>query len=107
MSIESLFTIFALTLSAIGTFLAVSKFYQEKIKEIVSERTKAQEKEFAAEKEFRHLKRNYEQLQSSIDLLTKELEVRVEKLEVKIDRIKTILVVEKEPIAKILEDDDR
>lgn len=74
--------------SIIGTWIGVSKFYQDSLKEkkaqiqqIVQERSEANTKEYAAQRDFAHLKRNLEQLQHGQLQIMSELESRIQQVE--------------------------
>lgn len=78
-------------ISVIGTFVAVSQFYRNRIKEMINRNASAATKAYAAERDFNHLQRNYQQLQTSLDQLMREIDLRVEKLEIRFVRTETLM----------------
>jgi len=79
--------------SIAATFAAVSRFYRQRLKEVIDRNVVNANKQYAAERDFNHLQRNYEQLQKSLDILNRDLDVRVEKLEIRFARIEVLIRV--------------
>lgn len=74
----------SLALGAIGTYLALRAFYEKKHNETVERLKTATTKEYAAQRDFEHLRRNQENIGISIKLLDDELkETREDFLEIK------------------------
>lgn len=57
----------------IGTWLALNAYYQKKHQETLDRYATGKQKEYAAERDFQHLKRNQEQMQEALKLLDEEV----------------------------------
>jgi len=91
--LETLATVVGLCLSVGGTFVAVSRFYANKLREIVDRQKEAALKEYAAERDFKHLQRNYEQLQIALDQVRRDIDLRLDKLEIRFTRVETLIEI--------------
>ncbi len=65
---------FSLSLGAIGTWLALKTFYERRHKETLERFAEGRQKEYAAERDFEHLRRNQEQLKVNLSALDDELQ---------------------------------
>jgi len=65
---------FSLCLGAVGTWLALRSFYEKRHQETLQRFADGKQKEYAAQRDFEHLKRNQEQMQQSLRLLDEEID---------------------------------
>ena len=91
--LETAATLVGLALSIGGTFVAVSRFYAGKLKQIIDTQKEAARKEYAAERDFAHLQRNYQQLQVAVDQLSREFDLKLDRLELRFARVETLIRV--------------
>lgn len=91
--LETIATVVGLALSIGGTFLGVSRFYANKLKEVIERQKEAARKEYAAERDFAHLQRNYQQLQVAVDQLSREFDLKLDRLELRFARVETLIKV--------------
>lgn len=80
---------FSLSLGAIGTWLALKTFYEKKHQETLNRFAEGKQKEYAASRDFEHLRRNQEQLKENLAALDDELQDAKENVK----EIKGMLVV--------------
>ena len=73
--IDILISLGSLLLACVTSFAGLLLWY-----------TNSEKKKYAAERDFNHIRRNQEQLQTSLDTLLKEIEFSLENLSKEIDR---------------------
>ncbi len=61
------------SIGIVGTWLALRSFYERKHKEVLDRYADSQKKEYAAQRDFEHLRRNQEQMKESFRELDDEL----------------------------------
>ncbi len=66
--------LFSLTLGAIGTWLALRAFYERRHQETLNRHATSQQKEYAAQRDFEHLKRNQDQMKEALKVFDDELQ---------------------------------
>lgn len=89
--LETIATITGLALSIGGTFLGVSRFYSNKLKQLIESQKEAARKEYAAERDFAQLQRNYQQLQVAVDQLSREFDLKLGRLELRFARVEMLI----------------
>jgi ABC-type nickel/cobalt efflux system permease component RcnA len=60
-------------LGGVGTWLAVRSFYEKRHQETLDRYATCKQKEYAAERDFEHLRRNQEQMKEALRVLDDEL----------------------------------
>ncbi|UBF28320.1 hypothetical protein K9N68_10815 [Kovacikia minuta CCNUW1] len=82
---------FSLSLGAIGTWLALRTFYEKRHQETLDRYASSQQKAYAAERDFEHLRRNQEQMKEALKMFDEELsETREDVREIKGMMVATI-----------------
>lgn len=89
--LETIATFVGLVLSVGGTFIAVSRYYAKQLQAFIDSQREAARKEYAAERDFAHLQRNYQQLQTAVDQLSREFELKIDRLELRFARVETLI----------------
>lgn len=89
--LETLATFVGLAISVGTTFVAVSRFYARRLKDLIESQKEAARKEYAAERDFAHLQRNYQQLQTAVDQLAREIDLKIDRLELRFTRVETLI----------------
>lgn len=104
--LETIATVVGLALSIGGTFVAVSRFYAAKLRQLIEAQKEAARKEYAAERDFQHLQRNYQQLQVALDQLSKEFDLKIDRLELRFARFDALIgILAKEIKSESLRED--
>lgn len=78
-------------LSIIATFVGVSAFYRQRLREVIDRNVTSANKQYAAERDFAHLQTNYTQLQQSLDILNRDLDTRIERIEIRFARMEVLV----------------
>lgn len=91
MSLELIGTILGLIATGTGTWLGVSSYYRSELKEYVKREAERERKEYAAQREFEHLRRNQEVMSKSLDELHKEYDLQCERMNLRLARLETVL----------------
>lgn len=65
--------LFSVGLGIVGTWITVHTFYAKRNKEIMDRYASSQTKEYAAQRDFDHLKNNQEQMKEALKILDDEL----------------------------------
>lgn len=85
--------IVSLMIGAIGTFMGVRSFYRERQQEALKRHAEAERKEYAAQRDFGHLQRNYEQFTANLANLVDECDRRFDEQALELKEVKGLLNV--------------
>lgn len=88
MNLEAIATLMGIIGTILGTFIAVSQFYRNRIKEMIERNATAGIKAYAAQREFEHLERHQQQLKENVRCLQDDL-IELEKQMVELKVIST------------------
>ena len=89
--LNALLPVASLLVGAIGTLIGVLAYSQSRQKELRQQYADAQQKKYAAERDFAHLQRNYEQLIQSFNFLSQELDRRFDAQALEDKELKSLL----------------
>lgn len=89
--LEIIGTVLGIVATGTGTWLAVSGYYRAELKEYVRREADREKKEYAAQRDFEHLRRNQEVISKALDELHGDFEKYSERMNLRMARMETVL----------------
>lgn len=90
---DRLLPLVSLAIGLVSSYIAVSNFYQSRQKEALKRHSDAETKEYAAQRDFQHLRKDYEGLAQSMVTLIREADERFDRVDLELREIKSLINV--------------
>lgn len=91
MGLEIIGTVLGIVATGTGTWLAVSGYYRAELREYVKKEADRERKEYAAQRDFEHLRRNQEALAKALDDLHGDYDLQSGRINLRLARLETVL----------------
>jgi hypothetical protein len=89
--LEIIGTVLGIVATGTGTWLAVSGYYRAELREYVKKEADREKKEYAAARDFEHLRRNQEGLAKALDELHRDYDLQAERINLRLARLETVV----------------